>query len=278
MTGRAEGGADTALIVEGLRARYGGQDSLVLDVEHLEIGRGERVAFIGPSGAGKTTLLRLINGYVLPESGRVTLLGEPIEAATSRRREARLRVGFIFQDFNLIDRATVFTNVLTGRLGRLHPVWSLLGLIPRADKRAAVTAIAEVDLEGQIQQRADTLSGGQKQRVAVARVLAQEPEIILADEPVSNLDPTLADDILGLLTEVVRQHGVTLIMSLHQPVLAQQYAGRVIGLRRGRVVFDAAPEQLDEHALRQIYGREAALGHGWNGAPGGNPPGLGETA
>lgn len=244
-----------AVALHGIQVRYTLEGPPVLDIGELVIGRGERVAIIGPSGAGKTTLLRLINGYLHPVTGRIVVLGEAITADATRRREVRRRVGFVFQDFNLIERATTFENVLWGRLGRVSPVWSLVGWFSSADKRAAMRAIAEVGLTRQVAQRADTLSGGQQQRVGVARVLAQEAEIILADEPVSNLDPTLADDILGLLVDVSERYGATLIMSVHQPALAQRYAERIIGLHEGRIVYDGMASKLDGRALQAVYGR-----------------------
>ena len=149
--------------------------------------------------------------------------------------------------------------MLWGRLGGVNSFLSLFGWFSEQDKHLAMQAIAEVDLVEQANQRADTLSGGQKQRVAVARVLAQEAEIILADEPVSNLDPALADDILGLLVEVSQRRGVTLLMSVHQPALAQRHAERIIGLRQGRVVFDGSSDSLSNSALHTIYGREVNL-------------------
>lgn len=248
-----------AIVLHEIRVRHTPNGAEVLNIPQLTINRGERVAFIGPSGAGKTTLLRLMNGYVQPEAGHLTILGEPMDAAAVRRRDVRRRVGFVFQDFNLIERATVFENVLWGRLGRVHPLLSVLGYFSKGDKQAAMRAVHEVDLAPQANQRADTLSGGQQQRVAVARVLAQEAEIILADEPVSNLDPALADDILGLLVEVSRRHGATLLMSVHQPALAQRYAERIIGLRLGQVVYDNLAGALTGPAAQAIYGRAVPL-------------------
>lgn len=247
-----------AIKLQNVKARFAANTPLILDIDALTIQAGERVALIGPSGAGKTTLLRLLNGYVRPESGSMQILGQRIVDPTQDdhwKRETRRRVGFVFQDFSLIERATVFENVLWGRLGRL-PTWrTLLGLFPEADKLAAMAAIAEVDLSEKADQRADTLSGGQQQRVGVARVLAQEAEILLADEPVSNLDPALAEEVLALLAEVSKKHTATLIMSLHQPEWAMQFADRIIGLRRGRVVFDQAASDLDEIAITSIYER-----------------------
>jgi phosphonate transport system ATP-binding protein len=239
--------------IQDIKFRYTHDAPLVLDIERLEIQKGERVAVIGQSGAGKTTLLRLINGYVNPESGLIKIFEYDNSIGPIPRRNLGRRIGFIFQHFNLIDRATVFDNVLWGRLGIVNPILSLFGWFPDRDKEAAMRAIKEVNLAEQAGQRTDTLSGGQLQRVAIARVLAQEAEIILADEPVSNLDPSLADDILGLLGEVSNRHGVTLIINLHQPALAQRYADRIIGLRRGKIIYDNVASFLNPIALRSIF-------------------------
>ena len=249
---------EPAIKLQNVKARFASDKPLVLDIDALTIQTGERVALIGPSGAGKTTLLRLLNGYVQPEGGTMQILGQRIADPTQDdkwKRKTRRRVGFIFQDFSLIERATVFENVLWGRLGHL-PTWrTLLGWFPEADKLAAMAAIAEVDLSDQASQRADTLSGGQQQRVGVARVLAQEAEILLADEPISNLDPALAEEVLALLAEVSKTHNATLVMSLHQPEWAMRYADRIIGLRDGCIVYDQAAADLDEAAIAAIYER-----------------------
>ncbi len=248
--------AAPAVVLDGLQVRYGPERPWVLDLDHLTIRAGERVALIGPSGSGKTTLLRVLNGYVLPEHGHMAILGRVIDPKRPREtwpQEERLRVGFVFQDFALVERATVFQNVLWGRLGRVRALPSLLGIFPRADKFAAMRAILEVDLRDQAAQRVDTLSGGQQQRVGIARVLAQEAEVLLADEPVSNLDPVLAEETLALLATLSRAHGATLVMSLHQPALAARYADRVIGLRSGAIVHDGPSGALDEAAVRRIY-------------------------
>lgn len=268
---------DAAVTLRGIQVHRGPQRRRILDIERLHIGRGERVAFIGPSGAGKTTLLRLVNGHVVPDVGSVEVLGATLGSGGGLRRgsgdrEHRLKIGFVFQNFNLVERATVFDNVLWGRLGRVSSIGSVLGRFPDADKRIAMRAIEEVDLLGQVNQRADTLSGGQKQRVGVARVLAQEAEVIVADEPVSNLDPSLVDDVMSLLVGVCEQHGATLLMSLHQPQLAVRYAHRVVGMRSGRVAWDGPVNELQGAPIRLIYGRDlspeldttppAALGSG----------------
>lgn len=245
-----------AIELKDIVVRYAGNHEPVLDIESFKVIEGERIAIIGPSGAGKTTLLRLINGYVEPERGYRRILGEGINGSPQGSREIRKKIGFIFQEFNLIDRASVLENVLWGRLGRVNPFLSVLGYYPERDKKAALKAISEVDLISQVNQRADRLSSGQKQRVAIARVLAQQPEIILADEPVSNLDPSLASDILGLLEGLSIKHNYTLIMSLHQPELAVHFSQRIVGLRGGKIIYQGPAEKLNDSALDEIYGRD----------------------
>ena len=226
----------------------------VLDIEDFVVSKGEKVALIGSSGAGKTTLFRMINGYIQPDSGYVKILDYKYDLKSLLPRNISKKIGFIFQDFNLIDRATVFENVLWGRLGMVNPVLSLFGYFPNTDKQAAMDAIEDVTLLEFASQRTDKLSGGQKQRVAIARVLAQQPDIILADEPISNLDPALAEEILVLLSNLCKKYGVTLLMNLHQPALAKSFADRVIGLRDGKIVFDNSPDSIDSDILSSIFG------------------------
>jgi phosphonate transport system ATP-binding protein len=252
---------DEAISLTRIKAYYDEPDKPVLDIERLVVSRGERLALVGPSGSGKTTLLRLINGYVRPATGRLCVMGKQMTRRNTRRRSLRRRVGFVFQSFNLVERATVFENVLWGRLGYTSTVASLFTGFSKEDKRLAVDAIREVNLSAQIGQRCDTLSGGQQQRVALARVLTQEPDIILADEPISSLDPTLADDVLSLLVQVSKARSATLVMSLHQPDLARRYADRLVGLRAGRVVFDDVSGELSEAVIKAIYGRDPAARH-----------------
>ena len=242
--------------LEYVEVVYGRQ--LVLDLESLTIGAGERVAVIGTSGSGKTTLLRAIKGYVRPAAGKVEVLGANWATVPRRvRRRTGKRIGLIFQQFHLVGRMTVLENVLCGRLGRTRQWASLLGHFSPQDRAVAWQAICEVGLADCVHQRADTLSGGQQQRVAIARVVAQQPDLILADEPVSSLDPALADDVLSLLVEVQRHHGNTLVTVLHQPELARRYAERIIGLRAGRVVFDGPARALTTEIEEEIYrGRE----------------------
>lgn len=248
-----EARAENAITIRDLEFSYTGESPPVLNIGHLSIKKGERVAIIGPSGAGKTTLMRLINGSIELQKGEIGILGEKFGPGSGRSREFRRRIGFIFQNFNLIDRASVYENVLWGRLAYIHPLFSLVGLFGKRDKDIALRAIEEMNLTPQIAQRADTLSGGQMQRVAIARVLAQEPEIILADEPVSNLDPALTDDIMDLLMEVSENHNVTLVMNLHQTELAKRSADRIIGLREGEIVHDSGDEVLLGNVPKSIF-------------------------
>ncbi len=239
--------------IEYLEVRYGRRPP-ALEIERLHIGPDERVAVIGPSGAGKSTLLRTIKGYVRPAQGKVEVMG--VNLATARRSDRRRvnrRIGLIYQQFHLARRLTVLRNVLCGRLGVTSRLGSCLGWFSAEDRRVAWSAICEVGLAEKVHDRADRLSGGEQQRVAVARALAQQPAIILADEPVSSLDPARAEDVLELSTEVQGHHRTALLMSLHQPQLARRFARRVIGLRKGRVVFDADPASLTEADLKELY-------------------------
>jgi phosphonate transport system ATP-binding protein len=243
----------------GVVVRYPTEPRFALAIPELRIQRGERVAIIGPSGAGKTTLLRLMNGFVRPSEGRVRVLGVEPGSAAAHRREYRRRIGFVFQEFNLVERATVFENVLNGRLGWAPRLPSLFGRFPETDRAIAADAIAETELTSFAGKRVDELSGGQRQRVAIARTLAQAPEIFFADEPVSNLDPVLAADMLALVSEAVARRNATLAMVVHHPALAQRLATRIIGLVRGQVTFDSEHgAQLDPPALKRIYGRVPA--------------------
>lgn len=240
-----------------VRVFLGGKKA-VLDVDGLTICRGERIALVGPSGAGKTTLLRLVAGHVRSDEGSVRVLGRSPRRDGRFSRRTRRLIGLVPQDFALIDRASVFENVLAGRLGHVNQWSSLLGLFPTVDRTITCEAIEEVGLGDRPDQRADTLSGGQRQRVAIARTLAQEPEVILADEPVSNLDPVLTEEALRLLTAAAARRAATLIVSLHQPFLAHRFAHRIIGLdAQGRVAFDGPIGDFGADAMEAIYGRGA---------------------
>ena len=240
------------VLLEHIRINYGRM--VALSIDHLRIDRGECVGIIGPSGAGKTTLLRAIKGYVRPSRGKIEVLGLNWSMCDrSARRRVQQRIGLIFQQFHLVPRLTVLQNVLCGRLGSTHRLMSLFGRFNDEDKQVAWRAICEVGLQDQVHQRADTLSGGQAQRVAIARTVAQQPEVILADEPVSSLDPVLGAEVLSLLLDVTQHHDATLILNLHQPALAKRFVDRVVGLRDGKIVFDDSPSHLTDNRLQEVY-------------------------
>ena len=240
--------------LKGLTAGYV-RSGFSLQLPALWIVRGERVALVGPSGSGKTTLLRVVNGRVPIERGELELFGCPVTAATLRGRSLRRRIGFIFQTFQLVERATVFENILWGRLSWRSTLPSLFSSFSREDRLQTEEVICEVGLEAQALQRVSDLSGGQQQRVGIARALVQEPDLILADEPVSNLDPETAGEIMQLLERVCNSRRVTLMMSLHQPDLARRHASRIITLEGGRLVDDRSnPEALIPRTGDALHG------------------------
>jgi phosphonate transport system ATP-binding protein len=238
----------------------------------LTVAPGEIVALLGPSGAGKSTLLRCLNGLVVPSAGRVEIAGLAVDQRPRTLRAVRRRVGMVFQQVNLVGRLTAIENVLTGRLGRRPTLPTLLRRFPPEDYARAAACLARVGLADRAGQRADTLSGGEQQRVGVARVLAQEPAVILADEPVASLDPRAARVVLDLLRRICREDGLTLLASLHQVTLAARSADRVVGLARGAVVFDGPPAELPDGPLERIYGA------GWDTTDEDPPRGLGSLA
>jgi phosphonate transport system ATP-binding protein len=237
--------------VRGLTKAYPGGTRALDDVS-LDITPGDFVALIGPSGAGKSTLLRCLNGLVVPTAGEVTVDGLAVTGASEDQlRRIRARIGFVFQQFNLLRRLSVLENVLVGRLAHASRWRSLAAWFPDADVARARGVLERVGLAGLADRRADTLSGGQQQRVAIARALVQEPRIILADEPMASLDPSLSHTVMETLRRINVEDGITVITSLHVLELAQAYGRRIIGLRDGRVVHDGAPESL---AARVIFG------------------------
>jgi len=229
-----------------------------LDDVSLDVPEGQFLAVVGLSGSGKTTLLRCINRLVEPTSGRILFDGQDVTAASpAELRRIRMQIGMIFQQFNLVNRASVLTNVLVGRLGRTPPYWSLVGRFAAEDYRVATASLERVGLLEKAGQRVDTLSGGQQQRVGIARALAQEPRLVLADEPVASLDPATAHSILGYLERINTQDGITVICNLHFLSLARRYAHRVVALKAGSLVFDGSAEEIDQNRFREIYGEDA---------------------
>lgn len=244
------------LVVEHLVKDYPGGTRALEDVS-IEVRDGEFLVLIGLSGSGKSTLLRCVNRLVEPTSGRIVLDGVDITAAQgSDLRKIRRSVGMIFQQFNLVKRSSVLTNVLTGRLGYVSQWQSLLAHFGEEDYRRALVNLDRVGLRDRAHQRADRLSGGQQQRVAIARALMQEPKIMLADEPVASLDPATSHSVLKYLQQINRE-GMTVICSLHFLSLARTYGTRVIALKGGRLMFDGKPSEIDEERFREIYGEEA---------------------
>jgi phosphonate transport system ATP-binding protein len=244
------------LVISGVSRRFG-QKAAVDDVS-LEIPQGSFVGVIGRSGAGKSTLLRLINRLADPTAGRILYEGRDVTALSGRAlREWRAQCAMIFQQFNLVGRLDVLTNVLMGRLARTSTVSSVLRLWSEEDKAMALSVMEQFDIAPFAAQRAESLSGGQQQRVAIARALVQEPSIILADEPIASLDPRNTKRVMDALLRINRHYGLTVICNLHSLEIARDYCTRLVGMAAGRVVFDGTPEALTEHAARDLYGLEA---------------------
>ncbi|OGB93534.1 MAG: phosphonate ABC transporter ATP-binding protein [candidate division NC10 bacterium RIFCSPLOWO2_02_FULL_66_22] len=239
--------------IRGLRKVFP-PDKLALAGVDLDIAAGEFVMIIGQSGAGKTTLLRCLNRLVEPTAGEVMLNGSQVTGASSEGlRSARRQIGIIFQQFNLVKRASVLENVLAGRLGHVPGLPSLVGRFPRRDRELALATLRVVGLEEFASRRADTLSGGEQQRVAIARALAQEPKVILADEPTASLDPKLTESIMGILQRINVERRLTLVVSQHMLETALTYGTRIVGLREGRVVFDGPPGAITPDVVEDIY-------------------------
>jgi phosphonate transport system ATP-binding protein len=229
-----------------------------LDNINLEVPDGQFVAIIGLSGSGKSTLLRCINRLIEPTEGRIIWNDIDITAASDEElRLIRRRIGMIFQQFNLVKRSSVMTNVLSGRLGYVNPLFSFINFFPSKDRTEALASLDRVGIRDQAYKRASALSGGQQQRVAIARALMQRPNLMLADEPVASLDPATSHSVMKYLEILNKDDGLTVLCSLHFLSLARAYADRVIALKDGRMEFDGSPKEIDENRFRQIYGEEA---------------------
>ena len=224
----------------------------------FEVKNGEFLAVIGLSGSGKSTLLRCINRLIEPTSGKIFWNDIDITSAKGDDiRKIRRQIGMIFQQFNLVKRSSVMTNVLSGRLGYANTLTSLFHLFSKEDRDLAIASLEQVGLADKAHVRADSLSGGQQQRVGIARALMQEPKIILADEPVASLDPVLAHSILKYLEQLNKERGMTVLCSLHYLDLVHRYATRAIALKDGYLVFEGLPQQIDDAQFKAIYGQEA---------------------
>lgn len=245
------------LVIDNVTRRFGNK-AAVADAR-IEIPVGSMVGVIGRSGAGKSTLLRMINRLIDPSEGRILFEGADVTSMRGAElRNWRSRAAMIFQQFNLVNRLDVLTNVLTGRLNHV-PLWrSLTKTFTDAERTLALRALDRLGIAEVALQRADTLSGGQQQRVAIARTLMQEPRIILADEPIASLDPLNAKVVMDALRDINQRDGITVISNLHTLDTARHYCDRIVGMANGHVVFDGAPEELNDAVVRQIYGTDGA--------------------
>jgi len=250
--------SDRSLRIRNLRKEYRAGEPVLRDVSLTIEGRG-LTAIIGPSGTGKSTLVRCINRLVEPTSGEILFRGQDMVRLSSRElRAARRRIGMIFQEYNLVERLSVIENVLCGRLGYV-PLWrAWLRRFPDADIVRAFELLDAVGLGDLATQRADQLSGGQRQRVGIARALMQEPDLLLADEPTSSLDPKTSVEIMELIARRASASGIPALVNIHNVELARRYADRIIGMSKGSIVFDGPPQTLEDSHLLAIYG-----GEGW---------------
>ena len=229
-----------------------------LDEVSVDVDGQEVVAIIGPSGAGKSTLVRCINRLTEPTDGTVRLDGTEITSLSKRElRQARKDIGMIFQEYALVERLTVMENVLSGRLGELSSWRAFRRDFPPEDTQLAYQTLDRVGLAGHENDRVDELSGGQRQRVGIGRAVLQKPKILLADEPTSSLDPDTSHAVMELLTEIGREEGIPVLINIHEVPLAREYAGRIVGLSGGRVVFDGPPSELTDTAMDRIYRSES---------------------
>ena len=244
-----------ALVLRHVSKAYGSVRAL--DDVSFSVGPGEFAALLGPSGAGKSTVFRCLTRLTPVDTGDILVHGRALPTLSGAAlREARRSIGLIFQQHNLIGRLSAMNNVLTGRLAGV-PTWRVLSRrFPAADRQAVLTCLDRVGLLDKAYVRADALSGGQQQRVAIARVLAQEGRVILADEPVASLDPESARHVLATLRSVARNQGIAVLCSLHQVELAREFADRLIGLKAGRVVFDGAPAAIEGRSERALYAQD----------------------
>ena len=259
--------APCLLELKGLSKSYDGSVAALDDVS-LSVGRGELVSIVGCSGAGKSTLLRCVNRLIEPTGGEVMFDGCEVQGLRGRElRRVRRRISMVFQHYNLVYRAAAIENVLQGRLGYKSSVAGALGLFSEDEKRRAFEMLGHVGMQEFAYTRADQLSGGQKQRVGIARALVQDPLLVLADEPIASLDPKSSRTVMELLRWAVDELGVGCLVSLHQVDFALEFSDRIVGLAKGRLLFDGRPDELDAATIAAIYGSE-----GQGGAAGGVRP------
>jgi phosphonate transport system ATP-binding protein len=243
------------LRIRGLSKRYRTGD-LALKGLDLDLPDGEVMALIGPSGAGKSTVIRCINRLVEPTAGTVTLNDTEITTLGARELRRARRLGMIFQEYALVERLTVMENVLSGRLGYVGFWRSFMRKFPQADIDEAFRLLARVGLDHMVDKRADELSGGQRQRVGICRALIQNPDLLLVDEPTASLDPKTSRQIMRLIKELCSERRLSAIINIHDVMLAQMFAERVVGLQLGEIVYDGLPTGLTAEVLTKIYGEE----------------------
>ncbi len=249
--------------IANLRKQFNGHE--VLCGINLWVKKGEPVALIGPSGSGKTTMIRTINGFVVPDAGTISVGGRELKFQNAESlRQCRKKIGMIYQLFNLVERTSVRVNVMAGALGRLDGGVSLLsstiGFFSRREMDKAMELLRFVGLEEKARERVDRLSGGQKQRVAIARALMQEPEVLLADEPIANLDPKASGKIMELLLRINQEQKITLITVLHHLDSVRDHFDRVIALKEGSICFDVHTRDLNDQRLQEIYTFDEEIG------------------
>ncbi len=244
------------LRLEGLVKQYPTGDRALKGID-LTVPEGQVMALIGPSGAGKSTLIRCINRLVQPTAGRVFLGDVELSALGARAlRHARRRMGMIFQEYALVERLTVMENVLSGRLGYVGFWRSFLRRFPQPDVDEAFRLLERVGLDDMVDKRADELSGGQRQRVGIARALMQNPDLLLVDEPTASLDPKTSRQIMRLICELCEERRLAAIINIHDVLLAEMFAKRIVGLQLGEIVYDGPPGGLTPKVLTRIYGEE----------------------
>jgi phosphonate transport system ATP-binding protein len=248
--------AAPALAIRGLSKEYRRGVPVLRDVS-LTVAGTSITAIIGPSGTGKSTLIRCINRLVEPTAGQILFHGIDVTRLGRRElRETRRRIGMVFQEYNLVERLTVMENVLSGRLGYVSAFKAWLRRYPRADVDAAFDLLETVGLADHANNRADALSGGQRQRVGIARAVMQQPQLMLADEPTSSLDPKTSVEIMELLVSIAQTRRIPVLVNIHNVPLARRFATHVIGMAGGQVVYDGAPADLSDAHLQRIYGGE----------------------
>lgn len=243
------------IVINGLRKVYG-KDVVAINNVNLTINKGEFAVLFGPSGVGKSTLLRCLNYLVKPTSGDIIIDGQNLRVTTTRQLLGiRSHIGMIFQDFNLVNRMSVIGNVMCGRLYGLSTWRALTYSFSREEHELAIRCLRRAGLHDEelYFRRADTLSGGQKQRTAIARMLMQQPNILLADEPIASLDVKMQQTIMELVSDLAAKDDITVVMSLHHLDIAKRYASRIIGLSDGNIAFDGPPEELTDQVINRVF-------------------------